>query len=178
MKNILTYLFLLLVFSGCVRSYTPSRTVIIEQESDYQEDLSLVRPKYEPRPEEKAEEAVPQEQTNVQKSEPPHINKEVDAIIDRIATQNKSKTVERGYRIQVFAGNDRTEYEQARSYVLQYFPSLETYVTYSQPTYRLKVGDFLNRADAENYLNSLQSRFVAAKIIYDNVNYKKALTVK
>jgi hypothetical protein len=150
-----------------------------QQIYNYEEDLSLVRPKYEPHLVEKGAPApIPPASKYVPQDEPLHINAKVELVIDKIATKNKAKTSERGYRIQIFSGNNRSEYEQARGYVLQYFPSLETYVSYSQPTYKLKVGDFLSKADAESFLSSLQSRFVAAKIIYDNVNYRKALTVK
>jgi uncharacterized protein YdhG (YjbR/CyaY superfamily) len=176
MKYIIIISVFATILSGCKRNLTPTKSVEDEQRYNYEEDLSLVRPEYEPRPVEKAD-PIPAK-TYVSQAEPPHINEQVNGVIEQIASRNKAKTTERGYRIQVFSGNNRTEYEKARGYILQYFPNLETYVSYSQPTYKLKVGDFLSRTEAENHLSSLQSRFVAAKIIYDNVNYKKALTVK
>lgn len=169
-----TFLFIL---SGCKRNLLPTKSVEDIQKYNYDEDLSLVRPEYESRPVEQDVTSPPVKAYTPQ-DEPPHINTELESIIEQIAAKNKAKTSERGYRIQVFSGNNRNEYEQARGYILQYFPNLETYVSYSQPTYRLKVGDFISKTDAETYLSSLQSRFVAAKIIYDNVNYQKALTVK
>lgn len=180
MKYLLTFGVFLLLLSGCKRSITPTKSVEDEQRYNYEEDLSLVRPKYEARPAEKEAPATSTAPVKkyVSGDEPPHINAQVEDVIDKIAVRNKTKTSERGYRIQIFSGNNKTEYERARGYVLQYFPNLETYVSYSQPTYKLKVGDFISKAAAENYLASLQSRFVAAKIIYDNVNYQKALTVK
>jgi hypothetical protein len=181
MKYLLILGVFLNVLSGCKRNLTPTKSSVEdEQRYNYEEDLSLVRPKYEPRPAEKsiAEPITPPTKNYLPQDEPPHINARVESVIDRIAVKNKAKTSERGYRIQIFSGNNRGEYEQARGYILQYFPSLETYVSYSQPTYKLKVGDFISKADAESYLSSLQSRFIAAKIIYDNVNYQKALTVK
>lgn len=179
MKYLLILSVFVTVFSGCKRKLTPTKSGGDEQRYTYEEDLSLVRPEYEPRPVEKVEPAPStSSKPYLSQSEPPHINEEVDNVIERIATRNKAKTTERGYRIQIFSGNNRAEYEKARGYILQYFPNLETYVSYSQPTYKLKVGDFLSRTEAENHLSSLQSRFGAAKIIYDNVNYKKALTVK
>jgi hypothetical protein len=180
MKYLLILGVFLTVLSGCKRNLTPTKSSLEdEQMYNYKEDLSLVRPKYEPRPVEKdARAPTPPASKYLPQDEPPHINAKVELVIDKIAAKNKAKTSERGYRIQIFSGNNRSEYEQARGYVLQYFPSLETYVSYSQPTYKLKVGDFLSKADAESFLSSLQPRFVAAKIIYDNVNYRKALTVK
>ena len=180
MKYLIILSVFLTVLSGCKRNITPTKSVEDAEKYNYEEDLSLVRPKYEPRPTEKVEPpaTTTAPKPYVSQAEPPHINDKIDDVIERIANRNKAKTTERGYRIQVFSGNDRTEYEKARGFILQYFPNLETYVSYSQPTYKLKVGDFLSRTEAENYLSSLQSRFVAAKIIYDNVNYKKALTVK
>lgn len=176
MKPLFLFCLSVLLLAGCKRNLTPTKTTEDAAKYNYEEDLSLVRPEYAPRPVEKANPTPAK--PYVPQAEPPHVNQAVDGVIERIATHNKAKTTERGYRIQIFSGNNRAEYEKARGYILQYFPNLETYVSYSQPTYKLKVGDFLSRTEAENYLASLQSRFVAAKIIYDNVNYKKALTVK
>lgn len=173
------YIFLsLFLFSSCVRTFAPSKSTESERITSYEEDISVIRPKYEPREEKvsKKESAKPVE--SVTQNPPPHINEAVDAAVAKMVERNKSITTTQGYRIQVFSGNNKQEYEQARGYILQYFPNLENYVSYSQPTYKLKVGDFLTRADAEKYLADLQNRFVGAKIIYDNIDYKKGLTTK
>lgn len=171
-------LFNIVVFSSCVRSLTPSKTPETERIITYDEDISVIRPKYEPREEKEVlSNTKPTENNNTLLS-PPNVNESVDAAINKMVERNKSISTTQGYRIQIFSGNNRSDYEQARGYILQYFPNLEVYVSYSQPTYKLKVGDFLTRSDAEKYLTDLQNRFVGAKIIYDNIDYKKGLTTK
>lgn len=178
-KSIIKLSLLLLIVASCGKSTVPTKTVDTGKLSMYDEDISMVRPKYEAKPEVILE---PTRVISVEKSgivtPPPHANQQIQEAIDAIAEKNKAVAQTQGYRIQVFSGNNRNEYEQARGYILQHFPTFETYVSYSQPTYRLKVGDFLTKADAEKYLSSLVGRFVGAKVIYDNIDYKKGLLIK
>ncbi len=178
-KPIIKLSLLLVIVVSCGKSTVPTKTVDTGKLSTYDEDISMVRPKYEAKPE------IILEQNKVNPApkatdtaQPPHANQQIQEAIDAIAEKNKAVAQTQGYRIQVFSGNNRNEYEQARGYILQHFPTLETYVSYSQPTYRLKVGDFLTKADAEKYLSSLVGRFVGAKVIYDNIDYKKGLLIK
>ncbi|GHT00974.1 hypothetical protein AGMMS49525_00530 [Bacteroidia bacterium] len=58
-----------------------------------------------------------------------------------------------GFRVQVYFGNAqnkaRTEAEQRQSAVKNKFPGIGTYMTYSPPNFKVTVGDFLTREDAE-----------------------------
>ncbi len=75
-----------------------------------------------------------------------------------------------GYRVQVFYGSDRKEAfnEQARFRTL--YPKFRTYITYKEPNYYLRVGDFRTRLDAQKLQNELKTNFPTLFIFREKIN--------
>lgn len=75
-----------------------------------------------------------------------------------------------GYRVQVFYGSDRrqTFHEQAR--FKTYYPKLNTYITYREPNYYLRVGDFRTRLEAQRLMNDLRRNFPTLFIFREKIN--------
>ena len=104
----------------------------------------------------------------------------IDSLIARRIALNKGVTrngtpvVVSGYRVQVFFGNDRKEAyaEQARFSSL--YPEYATYVSYTQPNYRVKVGDFRTRAEAQRLITELRPQFPTLFIFNERINPLKA----
>ncbi|WP_229213948.1 SPOR domain-containing protein [Dyadobacter psychrotolerans] len=148
--------------------------------SDYREDLSAVRPRFESvekttekTPEAKKQPVVPTAKPGNDK--PLYVNKKLEAALDSLSKQNKSIRYISGYRIQLYVGNVRQEADGAKSFIYQAFPDLTPYVSYSQPTYRVKAGDFMYRSDAEQYLEQIKEQYSSAVILADRVEIKKSL---
>jgi hypothetical protein len=106
------------------------------------------------------------------------VNKQVDAILDTISIQNRALRFAVGYRIQIYAGNLRTEADDAKLFVYQNYPELIPYIAFISPTYRVKVGDFMNKLDAECYLQQVRQQFASAIILPEKIDLKKSLLVK
>jgi hypothetical protein len=51
-------------------------------------------------------------------------------------------------------------------------------LSYQQPIYKVKVGDFLNRMDAERYYANMKIYYPSAMILPDKVEIKKGMMVK
>ncbi|RYF72669.1 MAG: SPOR domain-containing protein, partial [Cytophagaceae bacterium] len=51
-------------------------------------------------------------------------------------------------------------------------------MSYQQPTYRLKVGDFMKKMDAERYFSKLRSIFTTAQLQPDKVDVRRGLLIK
>lgn len=70
-----------------------------------------------------------------------------------------------GYRVQVFSDNNaRTAKNEARSKarnISARFPDQRTYVTYHSPYWRLRVGDFRNQSEANEFAEQIKSAFPA-----------------
>jgi hypothetical protein len=171
---------LLIIFGACSRSGTPARnnnTGI----GNYEEDLSDVRVKYDPKP---TAIAPSEKMSTKEKSSgiafqlPQQVNSQVDIALDSMASKNKNIRYSTGYRIQVYVGNDRRGVDEAKVFIYQSFPELNTYLTFSQPTYKLKAGDFTSRLDAERYYSSIKHRYSMAMVISERIDIKKSMQTK
>lgn len=175
-KILLLALFpIVVLLSGCSKKSTLSTS-----KTEYREDLSTVRPRYEytePVIERKTQVKNETANTGTKSStaKPLYINKRLEAVLDTLHKQNKAIRYISGFRIQLYVGNVRQEADNAKSYIYQQFPDLNPYVSYSQPTYRVKAGDFMYRSDAEQYLELIKEQYSSAVVLADRVEIKKSL---
>lgn len=186
----------LLIVGGCATSRTASsgRTGVVNYNS-YNEDLSSVRPVYSPaptgstappRPAASAPAPSAPARPEVRKpttrpagpAEALHINRRLDLVLDTIASQNRSVRYAPGFRVQVYVGNQRREADAAKLLIYQKFPELSPYLSYTQPTYKLKVGDFMRRMDAERYYASIRQLIPSAQLQADKVDIRRGLLIK
>lgn len=169
-----------IVIGACNRSATPNKNTNLGI-GNYEEDLSDVRVKYDPKP---VITAPSEKQPIKEKSNgaiaqlPQQVNSQVDIALDSIAVRNKNVRYSSGYRIQVYVGNDRREVDEAKVFIYQNFPELNTYLSFSQPTYKLKAGDFTSRLDAERYYSFIKQRYSMAMMVSERIDIKKSMQTK
>lgn len=158
----------------------------------YNEDLSVARPVYAStgvKAPVTSKAAVPvspptptptetRKITNVGSAEALHINRKVDEQLVTIADKNRSIRYAPGFRVQVYVGNERQQAESAKMQVYQNFPELAPYLTYNQPTYKLKVGDFMHRVDAERYFAQIKQSISTAMLVPDKVDVRRSLLIR
>lgn len=87
---------------------------------------------------------------------------------------NGSSLVAYGYRVQIFYGSDRKEAYDQQGKFKNLYPELDTYLSYDMPNYRVKVGDFRTRAQAQSFLNELRQSFQTLFIFSEKINPIKA----
>lgn len=177
------------LLSGCAgsRPLTASST---NNTATYSEDLSAVRPTYSapvvatvtPKPTTaKPAAPVPKPPANTRPVGPAGVatvNRRLEAVLDTIADQNRQIRYAPGFRIQVYVGNDRQQVDQIRRQLTENFPELNPYLSYTQPTYKLKVGDFMRRLDAERYYASVKQLYPMAQLQPDKVDIRRGLLIK
>ncbi len=86
---------------------------------------------------------------------------------------SKVKKVE-GYRIQLMAlsgSNSKSAVEKMQSDFLASFPDVPAYITYFEPNFRLRIGDFRYKLDAYKVHNKISTQFPGAFIIKDKIEY-------
>lgn len=176
------FIFLVIAIAGCARTSPKSAGA---KTSAYSEDLSKVRPHYsyvEQKLEKKSvvgnEVSPSKSTTSVSSSNSADVTRKLDLLLDTLAEQNKAIKYINGYRIQLYVGNVRSEADAAKSYVYTAFQELMPYVTYAQPTYRVKAGDFMYRSDAEHYLEQIRQQYTSAVILPDRVEIKNSLDAR
>ena len=92
--------------------------------------------------------------------------------INEVTAQNNRRSAP-GFRIQVISTNNRTKAMEAKTKVYQRFPELKAYLMYQSPFFKLKVGNFLEREEAESYLQDILRIFpTGVYVVRDIVEVK------
>jgi SPOR domain len=177
----------LLVAGACAPKVTTASRSNTGSYNDYSEDLSGARPVYgavaptaHPTPTAPTTRPVepPRKAATNAPPELLHVNKRVDIILDTMAVQSRRVRYAPGYRVQVYVGNERAAADAAKLQLYQQFPELSAYMTYQQPTYRLKVGDFMRRMDIDRYMPKLREVFPSAQSQPDKVDLRRGLLIR
>lgn len=80
-----------------------------------------------------------------------------------------------GFRIQItsFAGtNSRVSIEKIAEQFAQQFPEIPFHISYSEPNFRLRVGNFPTKLEAYRALQSIALSFPGAFVLKDFIDFK------
>ena len=75
----------------------------------------------------------------------------------------------RGFRVQIYNGNDRAVATQRKIDFIRRFPNVRSYISYKAPTFRVKVGDFKTRADAYKLYQQVSPLYNPCMVVPDIV---------
>lgn len=94
-----------------------------------------------------------------------------------VSTDGKKKVTgsiytTKGYRIIVYNGPDRNEAIQAKNNFTKAFPDKRSYMSYNVPSYKIKVGDFEEKGEANEFLRLVSRMFPSSFIVPDIVTIK------
>lgn len=111
------------------------------------------------------------------------LNLKQDSRIDRLMQKQRevyanNKTMN-GFRVQIFMeiGNEAVAHARSvKGGFEKLYPEIPVYLSYEQPYYRLRVGDFRNRVEAEKYLRILKPRYSLAFVTADIINPPQKLS--
>lgn len=78
-----------------------------------------------------------------------------------------------GYRVQIFSGNDREKAYREQAKFKSQYPSLNTYISYTQPNYKIRVGDFRTRLEAEKFMNQIRDSYPTRFIFQERINFSR-----
>ena len=96
------------------------------------------------------------------------------AQINEVATRDARRNVA-GYRLQVINTSDRNAAISAKTKIYQLYPELKAYLLYQAPYFRLRVGNFKDKEEAEDYRKSLSREFPnSVFLVRDTVEVKIA----
>ncbi|MBZ5857359.1 SPOR domain-containing protein [Flavihumibacter profundi] len=103
-----------------------------------------------------------------------HKDPRIDQLIRKQAeinefTSRESRSMVAGFRIQVINTTDRNAAIQAKTTVYRLYPELKAYLMYQAPYFRLRVGNFTNRKDAETYERKLSKEFTQNMFIVNDM---------
>jgi len=97
----------------------------------------------------------------------------IDTLIARrqnLQAKNPAVAAINGFRVQIYNGNVRSAAYAAQARFEAQYPGVRTYVTYIEPDFKVKIGDFRTRLEAEKFRQQLQSMFTGLFIIAEKIN--------
>jgi len=107
-----------------------------------------------------------------------HKDPRLDMLVKKQAqineeTSRDARKAGKGYRLMIVNTNNRDEAIAAKAKIYTYFPELKAYLFYQSPYFKLKVGNFKERKDAEAYQKRLNIYFPKGVFIMkDNIEIR------
>ena len=101
-----------------------------------------------------------------------HQDSRIESLISKQRQMYRVDSSFNGYRIHIFMeiGNEALDHAKAvKSQFEKAFPDIPIYLTYSEPHFRLRAGDFRNRVEAEKCLRRIKPRFKEAFVTTDMI---------
>ncbi|MEM7107207.1 MAG: hypothetical protein AAF519_03190, partial [Bacteroidota bacterium] len=136
----------------------------------YKEDLSYLRPTY-PNPTDTMY-STPADSTSDLK--PPvaptfDVTAQLNAILDSIDVIRKDQQFVDGYTIQVYSGGDSEEATKARGKVYSILEGAKPSLKFEEPNFKVKVGEYYSRLEAQKDYALLKRKFSLALIIPERI---------
>ncbi|MEX0884560.1 MAG: hypothetical protein WDZ72_13905 [Cyclobacteriaceae bacterium] len=152
---------LLLLFTSCGVINIRKSGGSAELYSNYSEDLSDTRIRFEELPdptlpEENAKEVAP-------------VDQELAKALQRTREENHRNQFFNGFTILIYSGVDRELAFETRNDIYSEFPEIQTNMEYVQPRYLVKVGKFINRIEALAMYEKVIEHFPSARIVPDKI---------
>lgn len=86
--------------------------------------------------------------------------------VDRSKATRVSK---KGFRVQIYAGNNRNEAYAVQNRFRNQYSDIDSYINYDEPNYRVKVGDFTSRTEANNFMQVLRSQYSNVFVFQEDI---------
>jgi hypothetical protein len=134
----------------------------------YEEDLSGSRIKYQV-----TENKIKTDANNKSKPVVPpskDVTRELNLKMDTISRRNQSLKFAEGFRIQVYSGASREDANKSRDKVLDILPDVDVYLPYRNPVFRVLVGDYTDRLEANSAYVKLKRDFPNAILVPARIN--------
>ena len=73
----------------------------------------------------------------------------------------------KGFRVQIYNGPDREKAMDIKMDFMRHNPAVRTYITYTSPCFRVKIGNYRHRSDAEGMYREAKSTYSPCMIVPD-----------
>lgn len=102
-----------------------------------------------------------------------HQSQNILTAMNRQISSNSSRKVS-GFRVRIFNDNkqnSRGASEAAMARFKGMYPGVAAYRTYSNPFFKVTVGDFRTKSEAMQLMQSIKGSFPSAFIVKETINY-------
>ena len=104
----------------------------------------------------------------------------IDTLLDRHVEMNKALLEDEdnyginGFRIQIFEESGNKSSTHAREVIAEFsekYPETPAYLTWQAPNFKVRVGDFATRMQAEGFLQKIKKDYPIAWVIKDKIKF-------
>jgi len=164
LNSISAFLILISCLMGCKAAAQKNKT-----DQSYYEDISNLRLQYksqssEPTPANK--EQIVSGDIGIVKDDSLRLANKMDSLSNYLKANPLKYT---GYRILLYSGQSSEEANKVKKQVYLLNADDNVYTEYKQPSFRVKVGNYLNRIEANYYLEAYKKTFPNAMILPDQI---------
>ena len=96
-------------------------------------------------------------------------NPKLNAAVAKLKEDNAGKQTMPGYRIQIYFGPQRSKASELRAKFAGHFPDINAVVSYHQPNFKVRAGDFRSRMEAQSKLEIIEKEFPGAFVVPDEI---------
>ena len=153
---------MLLLFASSSSTIMPGKTKTSSNKNTYSEDLDVYRPEPFVAIEQPGDTVIKQTFTNSYKDQTPTLNTVLDTAA--IYARSTIKYID-GFTIQVYGGDNRTAAKDYRLDIIRNFPDTEPRMVFEQPNYKVRVGRYYTRLEAQHLFTQVKRVFPKAILI-------------
>jgi hypothetical protein len=102
-----------------------------------------------------------------------HADPRIDSLLELHIAYNETFPVMDGYRIHIYMGSGNTALDKAEEIQMEFeedYDDVPAYITFAEPYYRVRVGDFRTRLDASQFLQRINRKYPNAWVIKEKIN--------
>lgn len=104
-------------------------------------------------------------------------NQETSKLLEQHISSNKTlEGKQKGYRVQIFfdsGNNSRQQAISVRNEFASRYPKIKTYITFKEPNFRVRVGDFRTRSNARGFQQYIAETHPQSFVVKDDIYYPK-----
>jgi len=94
----------------------------------------------------------------------------IDALLNKkIEINKKTDGKISGYRVQIHFGGDSQEAKKIKADFMNAHGDMPAYYIYEQPNFKIRVGDFKTKLEAQKFLKQIKSAFPASFVVEDKI---------
>ena len=154
------FLVFAVVLAACSTLRPPGAT-----SSDYSENITGLRPKYDKLDIPQKDTVKTTENQQVKVGPKRDVSKKLDGILDEIIKKNEEIEYTSGFTVQVYSGASRENADMVKSEIYKQLPTSRPKVAWEPPNYKVRVGSFLEKIEAQKSYSELKQHFPQAILI-------------
>lgn len=100
-------------------------------------------------------------------------DQKLQTIINNHILANKSRQL-KGYRVQIYFGSGakaKTKAEILKKEFLTEYPDIQAYLEYNAPYFKVKVGNFRSKTDAERFKKTIEADYEKIFIVEEEIEF-------